>query len=49
MIEQIKVIGVWDDNDYGKNNGGSTFTAKDQNRKLYLDFVDEPNDSQRRL
>ena len=49
MIQHTKVIGVWDDNDYNKNNGGSVFTAKDQNRKLYLDFVDEPNDSQRRL
>lgn len=44
-----KVIGVWDDHDYGINNGGRTFEYKLQNRETFLDYLDEPKDSERRL
>ena len=43
------ITGVWDDHDYGANNAESSFKHKDRNRKHYLDFLEEPEDSQRRL
>ncbi|XP_071700699.1 uncharacterized protein [Rutidosis leptorrhynchoides] len=43
-----KVIGTWDDHDYGLNDAGKEFKGKDVNQKLMLDFLDEPHDSPRR-
>jgi alkaline phosphatase D len=40
--ESTKVIGVWDDHDYGVNNGASNFAKKDEVREIFLDFLDEP-------
>jgi len=42
------VIGTWDDHDYGINNGGKEFPAKERSQKALLDFLDEPLDSPRR-
>jgi alkaline phosphatase D len=44
-----KVIGVWDDHDYGKNDADSSFPEKQRNRHLYLDFINEPENTDRRL
>ena len=49
LEETVPIIGIWDDNDYGLNNGGRRFTEKDLKRELWLDFIGEPNDSERRL
>eukprot|EP01122_Echinamoeba_exundans_P010374 TRINITY_DN3875_c0_g1_i1.p1 TRINITY_DN3875_c0_g1~~TRINITY_DN3875_c0_g1_i1.p1 ORF type:complete len:449 (+),score=53.48 TRINITY_DN3875_c0_g1_i1:34-1380(+) len=43
-----KVIGVWDDHDYGKNDGGAEYQSKDAAKQIYLDFIDEPAQSSRR-
>lgn len=43
-----KVIGTWDDHDYGLNDAGKEFKHKDINQKLMLDFLDEPPNSPRR-
>ncbi|TNV78551.1 hypothetical protein FGO68_gene9981 [Halteria grandinella] len=45
---KTKILGIWDDHDYGMGNGDVTFKGKDQVRKLYLNFIDEPNTSMRR-
>ena len=42
------IIGVWDDHDYGINDGGKSFKYRLQSQKVFLDFVDEPMDSIRR-
>ncbi|XP_024991409.1 uncharacterized protein LOC112525467 isoform X4 [Cynara cardunculus var. scolymus] len=42
-----KVIGTWDDHDYGLNDAGKEFKQKDTNQRLMLDFLDEPQDSPR--
>ncbi|KAJ4702384.1 Alkaline phosphatase D-related protein [Melia azedarach] len=48
-LRQIaKVIGTWDDHDYGLNDAGKEFPAKVTNQRLLLDFLDEPQDSPRR-
>lgn len=44
----LKVMGVWDDNDYGLNNGGREFKFKKISQQLFLDFLGEPKDSPRR-
>ena len=49
LASRTKVIGVWDDHDYGTNNGDRTMPGKQRNRKYYLDFIDEPKDSERYL
>ncbi|MGZ5503205.1 MAG: alkaline phosphatase D family protein [Chthoniobacterales bacterium] len=45
---QCKVIGVWDDNDYGVSNGGKNNANKVESQRLLLDFLDEPPESPRR-
>ncbi len=47
--KKVPVVGVWDDHDYGINNGDKTFKRKDELREIYLDFIGEPKDSGRRL
>ncbi|OMP05962.1 Alkaline phosphatase D-related protein, partial [Corchorus capsularis] len=45
---KAKVIGTWDDHDYGLNDAGKEFSEKITNQRLLLDFLDEPQDSPRR-
>ena len=49
LESSTKIIGVWDDNDYGKNDGGRRYADKFSNRGMWLDFIGEPHDSERRL
>jgi len=39
------VIGIWDDHDYGMNDGGKYYSKKDESRDLMLDFLDVPQDA----
>ncbi|MED6169567.1 hypothetical protein PIB30_022508 [Stylosanthes scabra] len=48
LRQNAKVVGTWDDHDYGLNNAGKEFDRKVTNQKLLLDFLDEPQDSPRR-
>lgn len=48
LREQCQVIGTWDDHDYGVNNGGKEFSAKEASQGALLDFLDEPRQSPRR-
>jgi len=43
------ITGVWDDHDYGANDGGRDFDNKYFMRDLYLDVIGEPDDTPRRL
>jgi alkaline phosphatase D len=42
------VVAVWDDHDYGENDAGGEYPFKDESRKIFLDFWDEPAGSPRR-
>lgn len=42
------VLGIWDDHDYGINDGGKFYSQKKHSQQILLDFLDEPKDSQRR-
>ena len=46
--KHFPTIGVWDDNDYGQNDGNGYFPYKDQMKEIFLDFLDEPKSSIRR-
>ena len=49
LMETTKIIGTWDDHDMGENDANSEFVLKDRNRDIYLDFIGEAIDSERRL
>lgn len=44
-----QIIGVWDDHDYGIDNGDKTNPNKNLTRELFLDFIEEPKTSPRRI
>ena len=46
---EVPVIGVWDDHDYGENNGDKNFGPRKASQALFLDFVGEPQGSPRRI
>ena len=48
LRQQCRVIGTWDDNDYGVSDGGKENPNKVESQRLLLDFLDEPPDSPRR-
>ena len=48
LREQCRVLGIWDDNDYGIEDGGKENRNKVECQRLLLDFLDEPADSPRR-
>ncbi|ESQ44849.1 hypothetical protein EUTSA_v10003204mg [Eutrema salsugineum] len=48
LQRKARIVGTWDDHDYGLNDAGKEFDRKVINQKLMLDFLDEPLDSPRR-
>eukprot|EP00760_Papus_ankaliazontas_P020570 PhM_4_TR18459/c0_g1_i1/m.11654/K01113/phoD; alkaline phosphatase D len=42
------IVGVWDDHDYGINDGGKEFPRASEVQQVFLDFFDVPRDSPRR-
>jgi alkaline phosphatase D len=48
LREHCRVIGTWDDNDYGLSDGGKENRNKVESQQLLLDFLDEPPESPRR-
>lgn len=45
---EIQVIGTWDDHDYGLNDGGAEFGAKEKSQEVFLDFMDVADNDPRR-
>ena len=39
------IIGIWDDHDYGTNDGGKNYSQKDRSRDLLFNFLDVPQES----
>ena len=46
-LKQKKIISIWDDHDYGINDGGGDFVNKYESQKLFLDFWNIPNNDVR--
>lgn len=43
-----RIVGTWDDHDYGENNAGKEYPMKRESQQVLLDFLGEPPDSPRR-
>lgn len=43
--EKTRVIGIWDDHDFGKNDAGGEYEFKDESRDLMFEFLDLPKES----
>lgn len=48
LIKNTKVLGTWDDHDYGLNDGGEEFHAKSGSQELFLDFMNVDSNDKRR-
>lgn len=48
LRKNTKVIGTWDDHDYGKNDAGEEYLQKEESQQLLLDFLDVPKNDPRR-
>lgn len=49
LRKKAKIIGTWDDHDYGMNDSGQEYPSKRESQGALLDFLDEPADSPRRM
>jgi len=49
-LKNLKPLAIWDDHDYGLNDGGNEYTLKSDSQKLFLDFwrVDKQDDRYKR-
>lgn len=43
-----RVLATWDDHDYGRNDAGAEYPQKAASQQVFLDFFEEPQDSERR-
>ncbi|RMZ51208.1 alkaline phosphatase family protein [Flavobacteriaceae bacterium PRS1] len=48
FIKNVKVIGTWDDHDYGLNDGGKENSKKAEAQTLFLDFIDTDKTDKKR-
>lgn len=46
LQETTEIIGIWDDHDYGQNDGGKHYSHKGQSKALLLDFLDVDSSDQ---
>jgi len=42
LLAQCPIIGIWDDHDYGENDGDKTYPKKKESKALMLDFLGVP-------
>lgn len=47
-MNKTEIVGVWDDHDFGIENGDKHFEHKEEMMELWLDFIGEPKNSPRR-
>ncbi len=45
---RTRILGIWDDHDYGINDAGADFVGREEAQRHFLDFYGEPADSPRR-
>ena len=48
LLNSTAVVGIWDDHDYGLNDGDKNFVHKEESKDIWLEFIGEPADSIRR-
>lgn len=48
LRKTAKILGTWDDHDYGMNDGGVSFRAKKESQQVFLDFMGVAQNDKRR-
>jgi alkaline phosphatase D len=48
LRHDLKILGTWDDHDYGLNDGGLEFEVKRESQQLFLNFLNVSHDDIRR-
>lgn len=48
LMDQHEIMAIWDDHDFGQNDGGAEYPQKEASRQIMLDFFKTPADSARR-
>lgn len=48
IAKSATILATWDDHDYGKNDAGKEFAAKEASQEAFLDFLRIPKESPRR-
>lgn len=48
LKKNVPLIGIWDDHDYGQNDAGRHYPYKAESKEIFLNFFNEPADSERR-
>lgn len=48
LLNSTAVVGIWDDHDYGINDGDKNFSLKEESKDIWLEFIGEPANSLRR-
>lgn len=47
LKEKTEVLATWDDHDYGQNDAGKEYPMKEESKKIFLQFFNEPGTSER--
>lgn len=48
LLNTCEVLSIWDDHDYGVNDGDATYPKKEESEAIFLDFFNVDKDSPRR-
>ncbi len=48
LVKSTHVLATWDDHDYGKNDVGRYYPQKEKSKEIFLEFFNEPKNSERR-
>ncbi|MDN3203627.1 alkaline phosphatase D family protein [Algoriphagus sediminis] len=48
LKSQVPIYGIWDDHDYGRNDGDKNYPKKSESKQIMLDFLDVPEDAPER-
>lgn len=48
LKQHVKILATWDDHDYGWNDIGRHYPYKAASKEIFLDFFNEPKDTERR-
>ncbi len=48
LRREVQHLAVWDDHDYGQNDGGADYPLKAQSKDIFLDFWQAPDNDPRR-
>ncbi len=47
LKKNVEVLALWDDHDFGVNDGGRHYSKKEESKEIFLNFFDEAKDSDR--